>query len=102
MSSHDWRRDSRRSSMSRRLKDRRYIPYPFGSAEWIDNIKKAYLAWPKFDRRDENRRANERRELDRRSRQDSEQTRSEQKYSPILLTQEERKMIECLYLNEAV
>jgi hypothetical protein len=86
--------------MTRRTADRRNIPYPFGSPEWVENIKQHYLAWPKSNRRDACRRSNERREPDRRQQQLSEQRRSEQKYSPILLTQEERKLIEDLYLSD--
>lgn len=100
MNLYDFRRNPRRSSMTRRVDDRRKIPYPFGSREWVENIKKHYLAWPKSNRRDANRRCDERRALERREQQLSEQRRSEKKYSPILLTQEERKLIEDLYLTD--
>jgi hypothetical protein len=100
MNLYDLRRNPRRSSMTRRMADRRKIPYPFGSAEWEENIKKHYLAWPKSNRRDVNRRSTERRELERRQQQLSEQRRSEKKFSVILLTQEERKLIEDLYLSD--
>jgi hypothetical protein len=100
MNLYDFRRNPRRSSMTRRTTDRRSVPYPFGSPEWIENIKKNYLAWPKYNRRDVCRRHNERREPDRRQQQLSEQHRSEQKFSMILLTQEERKLIEDLYLSD--
>lgn len=86
--------------MTRRVADRRKIPYPFGSPEWVENIKKHYLAWPKVNRRDVNRRTNERRAVDRRLQQLSEQRRSEKKYSMILLTQEERKLLEDLYMSD--
>lgn len=101
MNTHESRTVSRRSSLSRRLVDRRQIPYPFGSREWVANIKHGYLAWPKSDRRDDIRRAKERRMSDRRVAQLSEQRRSTQKYSRILLTQDERKLIESLYSDEA-
>jgi hypothetical protein len=100
MNLYDYRRNSRRTSMTRRTADRRTAPYPFGSPEWIENVKKNYVAWPKSDRRDVNRRSNERRALDRRYQQLSEQRRSEQKHSRILLTQEERQLIEDLYLSD--
>ena len=100
MTPYDFRRNPRRSSMTRRMTDRRKVPYPFGSAEWVENIKNYYLAWPKSNRRDRSRRHDERRVPDRRQHQLSEQRRSEIKYSPILLTEEERKLIEGLYLSE--
>lgn len=100
MNLYDLRRNPRRSSMTRRMADRRKAPYPFGSPEWEENIKKHYLAWPKSNRRDENRRSTERRALERRQQQLSEQRRSEKKFSVILLTQEERKLIEDLYLSD--
>lgn len=96
----DSRHNPRRTSMSRRTADRRTAPYPFGSPEWVENVKKNYVAWPKLDRRDANRRHNERRAPDRRHQQLSEQHRSELKYSDILLTQEERQLIEDLYLSD--
>ncbi len=100
MNLYDLRRNLRRSSMTRRITDRRKLPYPFGSREWVENIKNHYLAWPKSNRRDITRRSNERRALERREQQLSEQRRSEQKFSMILLTQEERKLIEDLYLSD--
>lgn len=100
MNLYDSRRNSRRLPTTRRIDDRRKIPYPFGSPEWVENIKKHYLAWPKSNRRDANRRNDDRRALDRRQQQLSEQRRSEKKFSMILLTQEERKLIEDLYLSE--
>ncbi len=100
MNLYDFRRKSRRSSTTRRMDDRRKIPYPFGSPEWVENIKNHYLAWPKANRRDMSRRSNERRAIERRQQLLSEQRRSEKKYSPVLLTQEERKLIEDLYLSD--
>jgi len=67
----------------------------------VENIKHAYLAWPNSDRRDDIRRAKERRLSDRRLARLSEQRRSAQKYSWILLTKDERKLIESLYSGEA-
>jgi len=100
MNLYDFRHKSRRSSMTRRMTDRREIPYPFGSPEWVENIKNHYLAWPKSNRRNLSRRNDERRATERRQQLLSEQRRSEMKYSPILLTQEERKLIENLYLSD--
>jgi hypothetical protein len=94
------RKNLRRSKASRRLADRRTIPYAFGTPEWIEHIQINYLAWPKSDRRVSERRINNRRSPDRRTHQATEQTRSGKKYSRILLTSEERKLIEDLYLND--
>jgi hypothetical protein len=66
----------------------------------VENIKEHYLAWPKSNRRNIGRRSNERRVIGRRLHQLSEQRRSEIKYSSLLLTQEERKLIEDLYLGD--
>ncbi|MEQ1637723.1 MAG: hypothetical protein ABL903_13640 [Methylococcales bacterium] len=95
------RKDPRRSVESRRIVDRRKVPYEFGSPQWIENIKQNYLAWPIRDRRVEARRNDERRNPDRRHQQLSEQRRSEKKFSRIVLTPEELKLIEDLYMNEA-
>lgn len=99
MNIYDLRRNSRRVSMTRRITDRRKIPYPFGSKAWIKNIKKHYLAWPKFNRRDMNRRGDDRRVMDRRQQQFSEQRLSEKKFSMVVLTREERDLIKDLYLS---
>jgi hypothetical protein len=98
MNLYDYRRKSRRTVMNRRTDDRREISYPFGSPEWVENIKSNYLAWPISDRRIMSRRGNERRSVERRQLSLSEQSRSKKKYSPVLLTQEERKLIEDLFL----
>jgi hypothetical protein len=100
MNIHDVRRRSRRSLDNRRVQDRRIVPYPFGSDEWIENIKQNYLAWPKEDRRKTTRRHAERRANDRRQQQLSEQLQSLQKYSSLVLTREELKMIEELYKSD--
>lgn len=100
MNSYDFRRNLRRSSTSRRIADRRKIPYPYDSPEWIENVKDNYLVWPKSNRRNLNRRSSQRRLPDRRQQQLSEQRRSEKKFSSILLTQEEIKLIEDLYLSD--
>lgn len=94
------RKNLRRSTVTRRISDRRIVPYEFGSPEWVENIKKNYLAWPKTNRRAVERREDDRRSPDRRDHQASERSRSEQKYSRILLTSEERKLIEDLYLSD--
>ena len=91
------RYSARRVSETRRVQDRRIIPYPFGSLEWVENIKSNYLAWPKFDRRETERRSSDRREHDRRQKILTEQLLSLQKYSATLLTHEELKLIDELY-----
>lgn len=96
------RKNLRRLSKTRRISDRRTIPYEFGSPEWEEHIKSHYLVWPKKDRRLQERRANERRIPDRRNNQvlSSPRSRFEKKYARILLTPEERKLIEDMYLKE--
>ncbi|MGZ5050147.1 MAG: hypothetical protein ACXWF8_09060 [Methylobacter sp.] len=100
MDLYDLRRKLRRIILNRRIEDRRKIPYPFGSQEWIENIKQNYLAWPKTNRRIADRRAGDRRAHDRRQYDISEQQRSEQRFSSILLTDEEKRLIEDLFLND--
>ena len=96
------RRNLRRLSKTRRIADRRIVPYEFGTPEWEEHIKAHYLAWPKTDRRKQERRVNERRVPDRRSShvQPPEHSRFEKKYARILLTPEERKLIEDMYLKD--
>ncbi|WP_446810699.1 hypothetical protein ACH50O_03720 [Methylomonas sp. 2BW1-5-20] len=96
----DLRNGKRRLKPNRRVADRRVADFPFGSTEWEENIKTHYLVWPKHERRQADRRGCDRRETDRRQQQLSEQHRSNQKYSHILLTQEERKLIEDLYFYD--
>jgi len=94
------RKNLRRSTVTRRIADRRVVPYEFGTPEWIDHIKQNYLAWPKTNRRAMERRSDDRRSPDRRDQHGSERNRTELKYSRILLTTEERKLIEDLYLSD--
>lgn len=96
------RKNMRRKTTCRRVKDRREVDYEFGTPEWIDHIQKNYLMWPKINRRiNEDRRVADRRMLDRREQQILEQrNRSEKKFSRILLTLEEKRLIEDLYLTD--
>jgi hypothetical protein len=96
------RKNLRRLAKTRRIADRRVVPYEFGTPEWEENIKKNYLAWPKTDRRKQDRRVAERRVPDRRQNQlqTIERSRLERKYARILLTPEERKLIEDIYLRD--
>ncbi|MGR9087214.1 MAG: hypothetical protein ACU841_09085 [Gammaproteobacteria bacterium] len=96
------RKNLRRLSKTRRVADRRMVNYEFGSPEWVEHVKKNYVAWPKADRRQKTRRVGERRVPDRRQShaQSAERSRFERKYSRILLTPEERKLIEDMYLRD--
>ncbi|MCX7087620.1 MAG: hypothetical protein NTV00_06135 [Methylococcales bacterium] len=94
------RTDPRRERETRRVTDRRSVPYEFGSPQWVENVQRNYLAWPISDRRLEGRRSDERRSPDRRQRQISEQLRSTKKHSRIVLTREELKLIEDLYMSD--
>jgi hypothetical protein len=101
MSAHELRAQARRSVQTRRVSDRRQIAYPFGSPEWLENIQNTYAAWPKAERRNHIRRMEDRRTADRRHAQASEQQRAGRKYSRIVLTSEERQLIQSLYLSDS-
>ena len=88
---------SRRLIYNRRVKERRVVPYAFGSDEWVENIKINYYVWPKFERRQSNRRSEDRRAFDRRHKQLIERQQTERKSAGTLLTHEELKLIEELY-----
>jgi hypothetical protein len=90
----------RRSVKIRRMDDRRKAEYPFGSAEWLDNIENYYVFWPNFDRRQKDRRIAERRQYDRRGQQNSELFQSESKNTSSTLSQAEIKLIEDLYFHD--
>lgn len=97
------RKNLRRLAKTRRVSDRRIVPYEFGTPEWEEHIKKNYMAWPKVDRRKKDRRLNERRVPDRRNTQQtqpSERSHFERKYARVLLTPEEKKLIEDMYLKD--
>jgi len=98
------RKNLRRLSKTRRVADRRVVPYEFGTPEWEENIKKNYLAWPKTDRRKQDRRVSERRVPERRQSSSQletlERSRLERKYARILLTPEEKRLIEDMYLRD--
>lgn len=93
MASKEFRHKIRRIS-ERRKKERRVIPYPFGSAEWIALIKKEYLLWPKEDRRHQERRNQSRRQQLRRTKKGIRSASAEQsKKLYDLLTKEEKEML---------
>lgn len=93
------RKELRRKNESRRMGDRRLVSYEFGSAEWLEHVQKSYAAYPRAERRAVGRRANERRTPDRRQYLE-EQRRAERNQAEILLTREELKLIEDLYLSD--
>lgn len=99
MSSFKPSQKSKLSVKCRRIADRRNFHYEFGSGAWIENIKNYYLAWPKHDRREVNRRENERRALQRTSESAFKNRHSEENNLSFLLTREERMMIQDLYLS---
>ena len=94
------RKNFRRESESRRVNDRRSVNYPFESPQWIANIQENYHVWPKSDRRTNTRRSNDRRSPDRRQYDHTEQHFSMRKPARVMLTREELKLIEDLYLND--
>jgi hypothetical protein len=97
----DTRRSERRSTEDRRKTDRRTCPHEFGSPEWIENIKKNYLAWPKTDRRKGERRSNEdRRVEDRRQQELPDRSQYEKEHPWLALAPEERELIKTLYLDD--
>lgn len=50
-----------RQEIERRTNDRRQDDNEFNSPLWIEHMKRAYVSWPKFDRREISRRSTERR-----------------------------------------
>ena len=96
----EMRNNTRRSTQTRRIADRRTILDPFGSPEWLANIEANYLYCPKYDRRKFNRRGSERRVFDRRQQQLSEYDSTDKRSHQLILTREERKLIEDLFLSD--
>lgn len=94
MASEDPRQKNRRQT-ERRGKERRVILHSFGSPEWISAIQENYLLWPKYDRRNKDRRCESRRK--RGSRRVQSISRSESadytKKMYDLLTAEEKRML---------
>ncbi|MCK5648394.1 MAG: hypothetical protein KAI22_05895 [Gammaproteobacteria bacterium] len=50
-----------RQVTERRINDRRQDANEFDSPQWIQHMKRTYVSWPKFDRRETSRRSSERR-----------------------------------------
>ncbi len=57
-----------------------------------------YLAWPASDRRQTDKRDHDRREFDRRQQQTIEHTYAQSKHPKLVLTREEKMLIEDLFL----
>ncbi len=96
----DLRTRLRRSAATRFIADRRVVPYPFGSPEWLAYVKDNNVDCPEFDRRKVKRRAEDRRAGEQREENNQESAHTEKAYSRILLTPAERKLIEDLYFND--
>lgn len=82
----------------RRIHDRRQVTYEFGSPEWIEHVKKNYIAWPKTDRRIAVRRDDEN-PYD--SREENQSRSSEDDFSGDLLSTEEKLYFNKLFMDDA-
>ncbi len=96
-------RQSSRRQAERRCRERRVIPYEFGSPEWIAAISQQYLLWPKEDRRKHDRRQQDRRSTNRRSKAGKPRTFSKSLPSlQNLLTEEEKQMLNDLLSSDEI
>ena len=90
-----------RDTVERRINDRRLVGYVFGLEEWIAHVKKNYVAWPKFDRRQSTRRTSERRQnVNKNARSANSSYNSSVDYSSDLLTKDERLFFDHLFKNK--
>ncbi len=89
------RKNVQRTDHGRRLSDRRNISHPFGSLKWIEHVQQNYVAYPRQERRQQNRRVAERRQETL-----SEHDLSLRKFSSNLLSREELKLLEELYFMD--
>ena len=71
--------------------DRRRNPYPYGSPEWTDYMRKNGFTFPTHDRRNATRRTN----LEN---PPSSSAKSEKPYIRILLSSNEKKLLADMYL----
>lgn len=95
------RNNMRRAHSTRRVADRRVATYAFGSVEeWQANIAANYVYCPNVERRLVNRRGLDRRALERRQLRQAVQNQSVKNYHQLILTREERKLIEDIYLYD--
>ena len=91
----DFRKSTRKKN-ERRIQDRRQVEFEFGSLQWIEHVKKNYVAWPKIDRRNETRREGERRlENSQKAHNNNDD------YSSDLLTEEEKLYFNHLFMNDS-
>ncbi|MGY6276447.1 hypothetical protein ACW73I_12930 [Methylomonas sp. MgM2] len=94
----NYRKETRRKSPSRRISDRRQHDHQFGSPGWIASVADPYAYVPNFDRRLGERRRSERRQPERRQNSCLERQVTSERTVRILLTKEERDLIEDLFL----
>lgn len=87
----DLRKNLQQSPVAKRISDRRKVPYPFGSPEWLEYMQQNNLEIPKTDRRKLTRRTEDKQ-------RDIEQPNSEKKYARVFLTAAEKKLLADLYL----
>lgn len=91
-------RKNTRTEPERRNQDRRQVDFEFNSPQWIEYVKKNYVAWPKLDRRKETRRDGERR---RNKNNDQQSHRLSHDYSSDLLTEEEWLYFNHLFMKDS-
>lgn len=96
---HEHYRSKQYRKSDRRAVERRTVLFPFGSTEWVEQIQKNYLLWPKYDRRIDDRR-NKFLEQCRRRQKEMTQFLSGSKNYTSLLTEEEREMLNELSKSE--
>jgi len=87
-----------RKEFERRMQDRRQVDFEFGSAQWIQLVKKNYVAWPKSDRRKMSRRDGERRLKDPNPLQIHNHSSD---YSSDMLTEEEWLYFNDLFMQDS-
>jgi len=90
----DLRNKFRETPSTRRLKDRRDNPFPYGSEEWRNFIVDNGFAFPPADRRAESRCT------DDMVSEEGQGNEPEKPYVRILLTPAERKLLEDVFLSE--
>ena len=88
-------RKNTRKESERRIKDRRQVEFEFGSPQWIAEVKKNYVAWPKTDRRESTRRDGE-----RRTKNSGKPQNLTHDYSSDLLTEEEWLYFNHLFMKD--
>lgn len=94
-----------RRNHSRRQSERRANPFPFNSPEWIAVMKESYELWPKYDRREMERRTADRRAAERRTQRRNSLAakhlrRSNRFTADDILAEDEKKMIMDLFRND--